>query len=72
MSDYLAGFEAYKRNRDQAAVQKALDGLARACNTEGYNTYQHVIRCALAGVTHGEICGQVRKEMGFGQPLVVA
>jgi methylmalonyl-CoA mutase N-terminal domain/subunit len=72
VNDYLAGFKAYKRDRDQAAVQKALDGLARACNTEGDNTYQHVIQCALAGVTHGEICRQVRKEMGDGRPLIVA
>lgn len=72
LEDYLAGFEAFKRERDQAAVQKTLDGLARACNTEGDNTYEHVIQCALTGVTHGEICGQVRKEMGDGVPLVVA
>ena len=72
VNDYLAHFKTYKSNRDQRAVQKALDGLARACNTDDDNTYEQVIRCALAGVTHGEICGQVRKELGFGQPLVVA
>ena len=72
VNDYLAGLEAYKRDRDKAAVQTALDGLARACNTEGDNTYQHVIQCALAGVTHGEICRQVRTEMGDGRPLIVA
>jgi len=69
---YLANFEAYKRNRDQGAVQRALDDLARACNSEDESTYAQVINCALEGVTHGEICGRVRKEMGFGEPLIVA
>ena len=68
---YLAEFEAYKRNRDQAAVRRALDDLARACNSENENTYEQVVNCALAGVTHGEICGRVRQEMGVGEPLIV-
>jgi methylmalonyl-CoA mutase N-terminal domain/subunit len=69
---YLAHFESYKRDRDQGAVQRAIDGLARACNSRDENTYDHVIRCAIAGVTHGEICSRVREELGVGQPLVVA
>ena len=69
---YLADFAAYKRRRDQGALRRALDDLARACNSAEQNTYGEVVNCALAGVTHGEICGRVRQEMGFGQPLVVA
>ncbi len=31
-----------------------------------------VLDAAIAEVTHGEICACLRREMGFGQPLVVA
>ncbi len=68
---YLADFAAFKRNRDQSAVQRARDNLARACNSGNDNTYESVVNAALAGVTHGEICATVRQEMGFGQPLIV-
>ena len=68
---YLAGFAAYKRNRDQQAVVLALDDLARACEAQGGNTYAHVVDCARAGATHGEICGRVRSVLGDGRPLVV-
>ena len=31
-----------------------------------------VVEAAEAGVTHGEIVGCLRKELGFGRPLIVA
>ncbi len=69
VEQYLSDFAAYKQRRDQAAVARALDGLARACNSPDENTYEQVINCALAGATHGEICALVRREMGDGVPL---
>jgi methylmalonyl-CoA mutase, N-terminal domain len=71
VEQYLAEFSAYKRDRDQTAVGRALDTLARACNSENENTYEQIVNCALAGVTHGEICGRVRRELGVGEPLIV-
>jgi methylmalonyl-CoA mutase N-terminal domain/subunit len=72
IKNYLAEFAAYKAGRDQSAVQSALDNLARACNDETQNTYDRTVNAAIAGATHGEICGTVRREMGAGNPLVVA
>lgn len=68
---YLAKFAEYKRNRDQASVARALDGLADACTSANENSYEHVVRCAMAGATHGEICDRVRTVLGVGEPLIV-
>ncbi|HJM48787.1 MAG TPA: acyl-CoA mutase large subunit family protein [Alphaproteobacteria bacterium] len=69
---YLARLEAFKRDRDQAAVQRALDALARACHDEGVNLFGAVVEAVMAGASHGEVCARVRAELGFGQPLVAA
>ena len=69
---YLARLEAFKRDRDQAAVQRALDALARACHDEGVNLFGAVVEAVMAGTSHGEVCARVRAELGFGQPLVAA
>jgi methylmalonyl-CoA mutase N-terminal domain/subunit len=69
---YLARLEAFKNDRDQGAVQKALDALARACSRPDDNVYGRVVGAALAGATHGEICTSVRNEMGPGAALIVA
>jgi methylmalonyl-CoA mutase N-terminal domain/subunit len=68
----LARFRKYKAERPQEAVQKALDALARAADDENENVYARVVEAAEAGVTHGEIVGCLRRELGFGQPLVIA
>ncbi len=68
----LARFAAFKAERPQAAVRQALDALARAAHDERDNVYARVVEAAEAGVTHGEIVGCLRRELGFGQPLVVA
>jgi methylmalonyl-CoA mutase N-terminal domain/subunit len=47
-------------------VQHALDGLARAAGDASANVFEHVVAAAEAGCTHGEICGTLRREMGFG------
>jgi methylmalonyl-CoA mutase N-terminal domain/subunit len=68
----LARFAKFKAERPQAAVRAALDALARAAHDERDNVYARVVEAAEAGVTHGEIVGCLRRELGFGQPLVVA
>ncbi len=72
VDDYLARLRAYKSDRNQKAVKTALDGLARAFDSERDNTYGAVVAAVAAGATHGEICHRVRDAAGFGEPLVVA
>ena len=71
MAEHVAQFKAYKAKRSQADVDRALDALARAANSEKVNVYEHIVEAAEAGVTHGEIVGCLRRELGFGQPLVI-
>ncbi len=68
----LQRLKAFKANRSQSAVRNALDALAAAANSPSDNVYHFVVEAADAGVTHGEIVACVRKELGFGHPLVVA
>lgn len=68
----IARFKAFKRDRSKAAVDKALAALARAAADEGDNVFARVVKAAEAGATHGEICACLRREMGFGEPLVTA
>jgi hypothetical protein len=35
------------------------------------NVFGAVVDGARAGLTHEEICGRLRRDLGFGQPLVV-
>jgi methylmalonyl-CoA mutase N-terminal domain/subunit len=71
MRAHLAAFKAWKAARSQDAVRRALDDLARAANSSRDNVFEQVVAAAEAGCTHGEICGRLRKELGFGQPLAV-
>jgi pivalyl-CoA mutase large subunit len=63
---HLAAFARWKAGRSQAAVRGALDDLARAANDHRENVFAHVVHAAEAGCTHGEICGTLRRELGFG------
>jgi len=71
MQAHIAAFKAYKEARSQAAVRKAQDGLAAAAADPKQNLFARVVEAAAAGCTHGEICATLRRELGFGQPLVV-
>jgi methylmalonyl-CoA mutase, N-terminal domain len=70
MHAHLAEFAAWKAARSHAAVAKGLDALARAVH-DGGNTFGAVVDAAESGCTHGEICATLRRELGFGQPLVI-
>ena len=67
MQAHLDAFRAYKAGRSQAAVQRALDALARAAGDAGDNIFGRVIEAAEIGCTHGEICTTLQRELGFGQ-----
>jgi methylmalonyl-CoA mutase N-terminal domain/subunit len=71
IAKYLADFAAFKQNRSQEAVAKALDGLSEAANDSKINIFGRVVEAAETGCSHGEIVGRLRKELGFGHPLVI-
>lgn len=61
----------FKVSRSASSVQNSLDSLARTANTMDGNVFEQVVAAAEAGATHGEICGTLRRELGFGHPLTV-
>ncbi len=69
MRAHLAAFRDWKAARSSDAVRRALDDLARAVASTDRNVFEQVVAAAEAGCTHGEICGRLRRELGFGQPL---
>jgi methylmalonyl-CoA mutase N-terminal domain/subunit len=71
VQEYLDSLAAFKRDRDNHAVDKALDELARAANSDDDNVYARVVDATIAGATHGEIVARLRREYGDGQPLIV-
>lgn len=72
MEDQIAQFKQFKADRSQTAVDKALSELARAAGDERANVFAAVVDAAAADVTHGEICACLRRELGFGRPLIAA
>jgi methylmalonyl-CoA mutase N-terminal domain/subunit len=71
MNEHIARFKAYKADRSETDVRRALDALKRAAGNERENIYERIVEAAEAGVTHGEIVSLLRAELGFGHPLVV-
>jgi len=69
MDAHRAQFAKYKTERSNADVTRSLDALARASGGDGANIYGRVVEAADAGATHGEICGLLRRELGFGHVL---
>ncbi len=67
----LKTFKDFKAARSQTGAQRALDQLARAANSDSENVFARVVEAAMANVSHGEICTCLRRELGFGQPLVL-
>ncbi len=71
MREHVAAFAAFKAARSPDAVGRALAALARAANDPSANVFAQVVAAAEAGCTHGEICGTLRREMGFGDVLAI-
>jgi methylmalonyl-CoA mutase N-terminal domain/subunit len=72
MKAHVERFKAFKSSRSQNEVDRVLDDLARAANSPNENVFHRVVEAAERGATHGEIVGRLRKELGFGHPLVLA
>lgn len=71
MQSYLHRLADFKKSRSTTDVNKAISSLAKSANSPKSNVFEHVVAAAEVGATHGEICGTLRKELGFGQPLTV-
>ena len=71
MQAHLDAFARWKATRSAEGVSKALSALARSAQGDGGNVFGEVVAAAEAGCTHGEICATLRRELGFGHPLVV-
>jgi methylmalonyl-CoA mutase N-terminal domain/subunit len=71
MRAHVAAFRAFKAGRSAAAVEAARGELARAAQSADANVFAAVVAAAEVGATHGEICATLRRELGFGRPLVV-
>lgn len=71
MQSYLGRLADFKKSRSNADVDKAISALARSASTPRSNVFEHVVAAAEVGATHGEICGTLRKELGFGHPLTL-
>ncbi|HAD38130.1 MAG TPA: methylmalonyl-CoA mutase [Gammaproteobacteria bacterium] len=61
----------FKNERSQADVKRTLAELSRAANSKNDNVFSKVVEATAAGVTHGEVVGCLRQELGFGHPLIV-
>ena len=71
MQRYVQQFRDWKAARSAAAVTTALDGLTHAADDSNANLFGAVVDAARAGLSHGEICERMRRDLGFGQPLTV-
>jgi len=71
MQRHLDEFRAAKAARSGTAVAKALDDLTRAAQSNDGNVFGAVVDGARAGLTNEEICTRLRRDLGFGQPLVI-
>jgi methylmalonyl-CoA mutase N-terminal domain/subunit len=72
MERHVEALRTFKRERDQAPVRRSLDQLARVAGSPDGETFAAVIEAVEAGATHGEVIGVLRRELGFGHPLVIA
>lgn len=72
MEDQLKKLKTFKAERDNSKVEKALSAMARACEDENDNVFEKLVEAARVGATHGEMCACLRRELGFGQPMIAA
>lgn len=67
MQAHVDRFVEFKRSgRSLGDVRKALDAIGRAADDPRDNIFGRVVEAAEVGATHGEICGRLRAEFGFG------
>ncbi len=64
----LQKLEAYKTSRNKSDYRLAVGRLQAAAQDESRNIYGAIVDAVSAGMTHGEVVGLLRRELGFGQP----
>ena len=69
---HLSALRAFKAERSNENVSKALDNLSHAAENENINIFEKIVEAVEFGATHGEVCGRLRRDLGFGYPLVAA
>ncbi len=72
IEEHLATLSRFKEERSNNAVAMSLDELTRAAEDEKINIFAKIVEAAEVGATNGEICGRLRRDLGFGNPLVAA
>lgn len=72
IDEHLAALKRFKEERSNDAVTRALDELTRAAEDETLNIFGKIVDAAEAGATNGEVCGRLRRDLGFGHPLATA
>jgi methylmalonyl-CoA mutase N-terminal domain/subunit len=71
MQRHHDAFVAAKAARSPAAVAAALDDLTRTAESSDGNVFAAVVDAARAGLSNEEICSRLRRDLGFGLPLVI-
>ena len=72
IEEHLETFSRFKKERSNDTVAKSLDELTRAAEDDKINIFAKIVDAAEVGATNGEICGRLRRDLGFGNPLVAA
>ncbi len=72
IEEHLETLSRFKKERSNDIVAKSLDELTRAAEDDKVNIFAKIVDAAEVGATNGEICGRLRRDLGFGNPLVAA
>ena len=72
IEEHLETLSRFKKERSNDTVAKSLDELTRAAEDDKINIFAKIVDAAEVGATNGEICGRLRRDLGFGNPLVAA
>ena len=72
IEEHLETLSRFKKERSNDTVAKSLDELTRAAEDDKVNIFAKIVDAAEIGATNGEICGRLRRDLGFGNPLVAA
>ena len=71
MQRHLDDFDSWKKARSAGDAAKGLDQISRVVDDPSGNVFGAVVDGARLGLTHGEICDRLRRDLGFGQPQTV-
>ncbi len=67
----LAVLAEFKASRSRSAANSARSQLQRAAQDESENIFAAIVSAVGNGLTHGEVVGELRSELGYGQPRIV-